>query len=129
MGPRKESWIKQEDIALCHAWIIVGGDGVKGTDQSSSELWTKVSNEYEATKSDGCQSRSWSSCSSHWKKNSQACMKWRAALNNATLLHRSGENNNDEVITFFLMFIIIFFEYIFNVIIIIIELFCFYIII
>lgn len=103
MAPRKESWHKKEDVFLCHAWITIGGDGATGKDQAHQELWNKISMEYEATKSADCQTRSSSSCDSRFKKIAQACMKWRQALNDAALLHRSGENNNDEVNNFFLM--------------------------
>lgn len=88
MGPRKESWNKIEDVVLCHAWIIVGGDGVTGKDQKSEELWMKIVMEYEATKSKGCKYRSWSS-SSCSRKNSQSCMKWCQALNNDEICWRS----------------------------------------
>ena len=99
MAPRKESWSQNEDVALCHSWINVGGDSATGKDQQVKELWSKVEKEYEAIKSSDCQIRTAGSCESRWKKIAYACLKWRQALNKAALLHRSGENNTDEVIT------------------------------
>lgn len=48
-GPEKErnpNWSKQEDEALCKAWLRISEDAATGTDQSRATLWDRIWNEF-----------------------------------------------------------------------------------
>ncbi|KAG5548541.1 hypothetical protein RHGRI_014032 [Rhododendron griersonianum] len=43
---RKQNWSKEEDEALCKAWLRVSEDAAIGTDQARAKLWDRVRAEF-----------------------------------------------------------------------------------
>ncbi|KAI8528686.1 hypothetical protein RHMOL_Rhmol12G0166900 [Rhododendron molle] len=43
---RKQNWSKEEDEALCKAWLRVSEDAAIGTDQARAKLWDRVCAEF-----------------------------------------------------------------------------------
>ncbi|KAH7858964.1 hypothetical protein Vadar_029879 [Vaccinium darrowii] len=43
---RNPNWIKEEDEALCKAWLRISEDAVIGTDQPRGKLWERIQDEF-----------------------------------------------------------------------------------
>ncbi|KAG6657074.1 hypothetical protein CIPAW_04G065100 [Carya illinoinensis] len=54
---RGVSFIAEEDTVLVLAWLSISMDPIRGTDQSSSQMWSRIYEYYSTYKKPNCQER------------------------------------------------------------------------
>lgn len=98
---RSKNFTKEDQIALCHAWLDVSEDPVVGNDQGGADFWAKVSFAFNQAlmdlgHEDRC--REAGSIQIHWRDTLQkAVNKFCGSYSKAKQVEKSGYTEQDYI--------------------------------
>ncbi|KAJ9538965.1 hypothetical protein OSB04_031698 [Centaurea solstitialis] len=97
-GSRVDSWDTREDMVLMSSWIFVSEDAARGKNQRKGKLWTRVQEQYDATRTEnpeGLSVRNENQIKGRWQRLNQYANKWIGAYKEAYRQKTSGMSTTD----------------------------------
>lgn len=97
-GSRVDSWDTREDMVLMSACIFVSEDAARGKNQKKGKLWSRVKEQYDATRAEnpeGLSIRNENQMKGRWQRLNEHASKWIGAYREAHRQKKSGMSNTD----------------------------------
>ncbi|KAG6629961.1 glutathione S-transferase T3-like [Carya illinoinensis] len=94
---RGVSFTIEEDTLLISAWLNVSIDSIRGTDQTSTQLWSRIYDYYSTYKKPNSQERSIPSLTNRWSTIQKSVNKFCGSMAQVEGMHPSGATELDKI--------------------------------
>ncbi|KAG6647748.1 glutathione S-transferase T3-like isoform X1 [Carya illinoinensis] len=94
---RGVSFTAEEDTILVSAWLNISMDPIRGTDQSSTQMWSRIYEYYSTYKKPNCQERSIASLNNRWSIIQKCVNKFCGSLAQVEGMHPSDATEQDKI--------------------------------
>ncbi|KAG6640181.1 hypothetical protein CIPAW_10G155100 [Carya illinoinensis] len=91
------SFTIEKDTLLISAWLNVSTDSIRGTDQTSTQLWSRIYDYYSTYKKPNSQERSVPSLTNRWSTIQKCVNKFCGFLAQVEGMHPSGATELDKI--------------------------------
>ncbi|KAG6649029.1 hypothetical protein CIPAW_07G184900 [Carya illinoinensis] len=93
---RNVSFIVEEDTILVSTWLNISMDPIRGTDQSSTQMWSRIYEYYSTYKKPNCQEQSIVSLTNRWSIIQKCVNKFCDNLAQVEGIRPSGATEQDK---------------------------------